>query len=151
MADDTILAAELRGSLGGKFGTVKSFSDEKKQSVNVEKTLFIHMSKTPDTEPILCNNDSVSISSLEPGKSSPYLGEHLIHTHDLHDIIQYNLNKRMFNIAKYKAWLDVNETTPFGIKLQVLDSCVLKAVLYGVEAWGDLSAFFFKLELNSIF
>ena len=147
MADDTILAAELRESLGGKFGTVKLFSDEKKQSVNVEKTLFIHMSKSPDTEPILCNNDTVSISSLDPGKSSPYLGEHLIHTHDLHDIIQYNLNKRMFNIAKYKAWLDVNETTPFGIKLQVLDSCVLKAVLYGAEAWGDLSAFASKLEL----
>ena len=53
MADDTILAAELRESLGGKFGTVKLFSDEKKQSVNVEKTLFIHMSKSPDTEPIL--------------------------------------------------------------------------------------------------
>ena len=147
MADDTILAAELRTSLGDKFGTVKEFSDEKKQSVNVDKTLYVHMSKTPDTEPILCNNNTVSISSLEIGKSSPYLGEHLIHTNNLHDIIQYNLNIRKFNIAKYKAWLDVNENTPFGIKLLVLDSCVLKAILYGSETWGDLSAFDSKLEI----
>ena len=105
------------------------------------------MSKTPDTEPILCNNNTVSISSLEIGKSSPYLGEHLIHTNSLHDIILYNLNIRKFNIAKYKAWLDVNESTPFGIKLLVLDSCVLKAILYGCETWGDLSAFASKLEV----
>ena len=147
MADDTIIAAELRWSLGSKFSSVKQFSDEKHQSVNVDKTLFIHMSKTPDTEPIFCNNNTISISSLEVGKSSPYLGEHLIHTNSLHDIILYNLNIRKFHIAKYKAWLDVNENTPFGIKLQVLDCCVLKAILYGSEAWGDLSAFASKLEV----
>ena len=146
MADDAIVAAELRESLGNKFGAVKDFSDEKNQSINVDKTLFIHMSKTPDTEPITCNNGTVSISSLEIGKSSPYLGEHLIHTNSLHDIISYNLNQRMFNVAKYKAWLDVNESTPFSTKLLVLDNCALKAILYGCEAWGDLSAFASKLE-----
>jgi hypothetical protein len=127
---------------------VKDFSDEneKNQSINIDKTLYIHMSKTPDTEPIMCNNNSVTISSLETGKSSPYLGQHLIHTNKLHDIIMYNLNKRIFNVAKYKAWLDVNEHTPFSVKLLVLDNCVLSAILYGFETWGDLSAFRVKLQ-----
>ena len=145
MADDTIVAAEQPTSLGSKFKSVSIFSDEKGQSINIEKTLYIHMSTTPNIEPIICG-DGVSISSLEAGKSAPYLGNHLYHTDNLHDIIMYNLNKRMFNVAKYKAWLDVNENTPFSTKLLVLDGCVLKAILYGCEAWGDLSAFSKKLE-----
>ena len=52
----------------------------------------------------------------------------------------------MFNVAKYKAWLDVNESTPFSIKLLVLDNCVLSVILHGCEAWGELSALAPKLE-----
>ena len=52
----------------------------------------------------------------------------------------------MFNVAKYKAWLDINESTPFSIKLLVLDNCVLNAILHGCKAWGDLSALAPKLE-----
>lgn len=52
----------------------------------------------------------------------------------------------MFNVAKYKAWLAVNENTPFPIKLLVLDNCVLSAILHGCNAWGDLSTLASKLE-----
>ena len=103
------------------------------------------MSKTPNTETITCSND-VKVASLEAGKSAPYLGNHLYHTNILYDIILYNLNKRMFNVAKYKAWLDVNENTPFPIKLLVLDNCVLAAILHGCKTWGDLSDLAPKLE-----
>ena len=145
MADDTIVAAEQPNSLGGKFKSVQSFSDDKGQSINIDKTLYIHMSTTPNTQTITCG-DGVKIASLELGKSSPYLGNHLYHTNILHDIILYNINKRMFNVAKYKAWLDVNESTPFSIKLLVLDNCVLNAILHGCKAWGDISALAPKLE-----
>ena len=145
MADDTIVAAEQTDSLGGKFKSVHNFSDEKGQSINIDKTLYIHMSKTPNTETIICG-DHVKISSLEAGKSAPYLGNHLYHTNMLQDIIVYNINKRMFNVAKYKAWLAVNENTPFSIKLLVLDNCVLAALLHGCNAWGDLSTLAPKLE-----
>ena len=133
MADDTIVAADKTNSLGGKFKVVQDFSDEKGQSINIDKTLYIHMSTTPTTETIICGDD-VEIASLEAGKSSPYLGNHLYHTNILHDIILYNINKRMFNVAKFKAWLDVNEDTPFSIKLLVLDNCVLAAILHGCRA-----------------
>ena len=144
MADDTIVAADKTNSLGGKFKVVQDFSDEKGQSINIDKTLYIHMSTTPTTETIICGDD-VEIASLEAGKSSPYLGNHLYHTNILHDIILYNINKRMFNVAKFKAWLDVNEDTPFSIKLLVLDNCVLAAILHGCRAWGDPSALAAKL------
>ena len=103
------------------------------------------MSKTPNTETITCG-DNIKIPSLETGKSSPYLGNHLYHTNILRDILLFNINKRMFNVAKYKAWLDVNESTPFSIKLLVLDNCVLSAILNGCNAWGELSALAPKLE-----
>jgi hypothetical protein len=106
------------------------------------------MSKTPDTEPISCNDGDVTVNSLELGKSAPYLGLHLIHTNKLREIIEFNINKRMFNVAKFKAWLEVNKNTPFGIKLLVLDNCVLAAILYGSEAWGDIS--FIRKRLETI-
>ena len=47
----------------------------------------------------------------------------------------------MYNTAKYFAWLDVNESTPFHIKITVLYSCMFSSLLYSVEAWGDTEKF----------
>ena len=41
MADDTIVASEETNSLGGKFKSVHDFSDDKGQSINIDKTLYI--------------------------------------------------------------------------------------------------------------
>ena len=141
MADDTMAAAEFRSSLGDKFESIHDYSIARGQSINIDKTLFIHMSKTPDTETIMCKNDTINISSLEIGKSSPYLGFHLKHTDSLEELVKYNLNTRMYNIAKFKSWLDVNENTPFSVKLLVLDNCVLSSIVNGFEAWGNLQPF----------
>ena len=146
MADDTILAAENRLTLREKFEHIYQFSTDKYQLINMDKTVFIHTSVNPDTDPISCENVEFTISSLELGKSVPYLGMHLFHTNRLKDVVEYNLNIRMFNVAKYKSWLDINENTPFPTKLLVLDNCVLAAIFYGFEAWGDLSSYTKKLE-----
>ena len=45
----------------------------------------------------------------------------------------------MVSISKYYAWLAVNENTPIDIKLMVLDQCLLTALLYGAESWGDFT------------
>ena len=146
MADDTILASQFRDSLKSKFKSVYNFSIEKKQSINIDKTLFIHMSKSPDLETLMFDDDNKNVMSLEIGKSIPYLGMHLYHTNSLKELIEFNLNKRMFNVAKFKSWLETNENTPFSIKMLVLDSCVLNAILYGYEAWGDLSSVSQRLQ-----
>ena len=103
------------------------------------------MSENPDTQPITCDNGFI-VPSLELGKTAPYLGMHLFHTQKLKDIVEYNLNIRMFHVPRYKSWLDVNENTPFETKLHVLDNCVLSAMIYGFEAWGNLSNYTKKLE-----
>ena len=45
----------------------------------------------------------------------------------------------MKHIAKYYAWLDINENTPIETKLLVLDNCCFNALLYACEVWGDIS------------
>ena len=35
-------------------------------------------------------------------------------------------------------WLEVNQNTPFPLKLKILYSCMLPALLYSCEAWGPL-------------
>ena len=45
----------------------------------------------------------------------------------------------MKHVAKFYAWIEINENTPIETKLLVLDNCVLSALLYGCEVWGDMS------------
>ena len=45
----------------------------------------------------------------------------------------------MFNIAKFHAWLEYNESTPFFIKIKVLYGCLFASMLFSAEAWGNLS------------
>ena len=145
LADDTILASETRDSLKSKFESILIFSFQKKQFINIDKTKFIHMSPVPDTKEIITNSKDV-LESLEVGKSIPYLGMHLLHTNKFKTIVEFNLNKRMYNIAKFKSWLEINKITPFPIKLLVLDNCVLSSIVYGFEAWGDLTIYRKQLE-----
>ena len=52
--------------------------------------------------------------------------------------IKCNLKHRAFNIVKFYAWPDINENTPIQIKIQVLDSCMFAAYLYGCECWWKI-------------
>ena len=46
----------------------------------------------------------------------------------------------MFNIVKFYAWLEYNEDTPFFVKINVkIYICLFAALLYSVEAWGDVN------------
>ena len=72
-------------------------------------------------------------------KGHKYLGMLFFPTNDINEIMLKNINKRMSNVAKYYAWLELNGETPIDIKLLVLDQCMFNSLLYGIEAWGDIS------------
>ena len=59
MADDTVLAAYNESSLAKKFECLRMFSDKIYQSINHTKTMYIHMSKFPHTQPIACSDAAV--------------------------------------------------------------------------------------------
>ena len=48
-------------------------------------------------------------------------------TDDLDKIILNKLSKRKVYVAKYYAWVEINENTPVDIKLLVLDQCMFTA------------------------
>ena len=110
LADDTVLVTENEISLVDKFQSLINFSESKFQLNNQSKTMYVHMLKFPCTQPIVCDN-GLSIQALKEGELTTYIGMHLIHINSLQELICFNLDKRMFNIAKYKAWLEVNQNT----------------------------------------
>ena len=100
---------------------------------NIDKTFYLHLAENPTTEPIhLCNNRK--ISSAENNEHL-YLGMWFTTTNDIHLHVKDNLKHRAYNIQKFFNWLEINELTPIKIKLQVLDSCMFAAYLYGSECW----------------
>ena len=66
MANDTVLAADNESSLATKFECLRMFSDKIYQSINHTKTMYIHMSNFPHTQPIACSDDKI-IQSLRYG------------------------------------------------------------------------------------
>ena len=98
-------------------------------------------------------DDSNLIQSVDSSKGYKYLGMLFFPTNDLNEIILKNINRRMVNVSKYYAWLEVNEDTPIDIKLLVLDQCMFTALLYGIETWGDISKIedkLQKIEINAL-
>ena len=138
LADDTAVLAEENENMKRKFKNVLEYSDDKYQSPNIKKTLYCNFVAEPSFDPIVIENNTV-INSVDKDKEYKYLGNTFYPTNDIQLIIQKNINKRMFNTAKFYAWLDVNETTPIQVKLMVLDSCMFGAILHGAECWGDIS------------
>ena len=66
-----------------------------------------------------------------------------VYTNDFSKILIFNINNRVKHGAKFYAWLEINENSPIQTKLLV--NCVLSSILYGCEAWGDISCIEAKL------
>ena len=142
LADDTALIAEFFESLNKKMEALFDYSDAKYQVPNVKKTLYANFTENPETKPMPLGDKF--IQCIKDGGYN-YLGMLFIATNNLNLILMHNINFRMMHIAKFYAWLDINETTPIETKLLVFDNCCLCALLYGVEVWGDISCIEKKL------
>ena len=144
LADDTLTLAEYYETLRQKLIAMLLYSKRKYQVPNVKKTYFAHFSEKPIVTPILIGEDTY-ISSIDEKKGHVYLSMILLPTDDLKKILLANINSRMKHVAKYYAWLEINENRPIETKLLVPDNFVFSALLYGCEAWGDVSRIVPKL------
>ena len=135
LADDTITLAEFFDSLQLKLKALFNYSNEKCQVPNIKKTLYANFTENPITEAMEMDDDN-HISSIDVIKGHNYLGMLFLPTDELIKILRFNIKNRKKHVAKYYAWLEVNENTPIETKLLMLDSCVLGAILYSCETWG---------------
>ena len=138
LADDTASLAERIDSMALKLLSLFGYSSKKYQHPNIKKTLYCHCSENPSVEPIKID-EQTSINSIDGEKGYKYLGQLFFPTNDIKIIIKKNIKKRKVHVAKFYGWLNVNESTPIDVKLLVWDTCVMCALLYGCETWGDIS------------
>ena len=137
VADDTSIIAETLESLKMKFQGIFNYTLQKHQHINAGKTKYMHMSHNHTKEAIELENGDL-IEAMDEKEGYSFIGFKLTYTDDIYELVKNNLNSKMFNIPKFYAWLEDNETTPFFIKLKVLHSCLFQALLYSAEAWGNL-------------
>ena len=121
-----------------KFIAAFAYSDKNYQVPNIDKTVYVDFSKNSSEEPIMIS-DKIVIKSVRKTKGYLYLGMIFLPTNEIFEIILKNINDRKGNISKYYAWLEINESTPIEVKLLVFDICFFSSILYGIEAWGDVS------------
>ena len=120
-----------------KIGSLFLYS-ENYQSANIGKTLYLHLSKTPFTEPLEIAEGLFVESADQTGYI--YLGVWFICSDLLKDHILKNINTRKVHLHKFYAWLEDNEYTPIQIKLLVLYGCVFAAIFYCSETWYEIDA-----------
>ena len=142
LADDTALIAEHFQSLSMKMNATFAYSNRKYQIPNVKKTVYANFTENPETKPMPVGDTFINSISDE---GYNYLGMSFVATNVLNIILMHNISIRMKQVAKYYAWLEINENTPIETKLLVFDNCCLKALLYGSEGWGDISCIEKKL------
>ena len=106
---------------------------------NLKNTCYLEMCKHSVNIPLKIDNNN-TITPAEKGKYT-YLGMLFIPTNDVGDIIEANLKQRSFNIKKYFDWLAIHNNSPIRIKLQILDSCMFSAYLYGIETWWKIDKY----------
>ena len=145
LADDTAIYAEYIESLRSKCKEIFDYSDRKYQILNLKKTKYCEFSSNPTMEKLTID-EKTSIASVDTNQGYSYLGMTFIPTNDMKKIIEKNINKKLFNVAKFYGWLEINITTPIEIKLRILDNCMFSALLYGSETWGDFTYIYEKLR-----
>ena len=136
LADDTAMIAEDLDTLKEIFKQVLDYSKSKLMVANLEKTFYLELRKNTENVPLIIDNDT----TIHPAKDGKYiyLGMLFIPTNNITEIIEANLTHRSFHIKKYFDWVEINETVSITIKLQVLDSCMFSAYLYGAETWWKI-------------
>ena len=138
LADDSVLLAENIASLVSKFEKILHYCDLNFIIVNMMKTNFMEFSEKPRTESIQVNGRN--IAPVDPNTGYSWLGFYLTYSSEIQKLVERNIKKKKCNIAKFYAWLKINEDTPFPFKLKVLHSCLLAAILHSCETWGDLES-----------
>ena len=101
----------------------------------------MHLSDEPIMDKITVDTGEM-IDPVDPIVGYSFLGFLLSYSNDIIKIILNNLNKKMVNTVKFYSWLEYNEDSPFFVKIDVLYTCLFAALLYSIEAWGDVK----KLE-----
>ncbi len=113
LADDTNIFAENCATFRERAQKISVYSDLKFMRINGTKTKYLNMSNSENRcrEDIIVN-EKLCIEAVKDKDGYNWLGFWLSHTNKIHELVQFNLKKKMYNTAKFYEWLKVNNETP---------------------------------------
>ena len=125
LADDTLLLSEREHSLAILFEKIFTYAKQKYIIINMDKTKYMNMVANPSLHDLPIEDvriPDVSPVNLDHGYN--WLGSNLSYSSDVRCLIRNNFQKKKCNIGKFYAWLQINNNTPFPLKMKILYGCM---------------------------
>ena len=136
-ADDTAKLSTDRNLFVSKWNHMLRYFKENNLSLNLSKSAYLIINgKDNDYKSDL----TLANGLLEYKSVVTYLGVLISDIGSTkHDIGIYVDAKRSNVLIKFGNFICKNELAPINIRLEILDSCVTAALVYGCESWGGES------------
>ena len=135
LMDDTVILATSRESLEMKLGILKDYCDEYGMQINEKKTEFMVVNgSTRDRENILVNGMTVKHCT-----EYVYLGVIILENGSAASMLKAHVADKKKHLNRLIIFLSRNHDALFLVKRKVFDAAFSSAILYGCEAWLDVS------------
>ena len=106
-------------------------------SIHPSKSKYLHLTNGIPIKDDIVIDGKMRMQPIDE-KGYNWLGFWLSQFNSVPEILKFHFKMKMVHIGSFYSWLDVNRDTPIKIKLQVLYGCMFQAMLYSIEAWGDI-------------
>ena len=142
-ADDTTIIADSRTNAEMKIKTLISYCNQNFIKLQFTKCEFIVINGDGNDKEDL----KTSFGSINNKTSITILGCKLFETGKILDDINEQIQRRFLAVSKFYNFLRANKLAPIPVKLKVLEACVLSALLYNCETFGN----YIPKELNTLY
>ena len=133
-ADDILMLSTMKSVIIRKLECLMKYCGENFVKLQLSKCAMMCVNSTDenDTEPITINNITLKCSLSEV-----YLGSVITNSNKLLHDVEADIKHRKLNVVKFYAFLRSNRNAPIDVKLRILESCVVQAILHNAETWAD--------------
>ena len=106
----------------------------------MDKTKYMNMIANPSLHDLPIEDERIpTVNPVNPDHGYNWFGFNLSYPSDVRCLIRNNFQKKKCNIGKFYAWLQINNNTPFPLKMKIIYGCMLPSLLYSSETWGSLN------------
>ena len=135
LMDDTVILATSRKSLEKKLSILKDYCDEYGMQINEKKTEFMVVNGSArDRETIVIQGMTVKHCT-----KYVYLGVTISENGSAATMLKDHVADKKKHLNRLIIFLSRNHDAPFFVKRKVFNAAFSSAILYGCEAWLDVS------------
>ena len=135
LMDDTVILATSRESLQMKLSILKEYCDEYGMQINEKKTEFMVVNGCARDKEIIV----VEGMTVKHCTSYVYLGAIISESGSAATMLKAHVADKKKHLNRLLIFLSRNHDAPFFVKRKVFDAAFSSAILYGCEAWLDVS------------